>query len=355
MDVRLDVAWHLGRGQTQPAGATLFRLLQAIDEQGSLTAAAKSVGISYRNAWNLVNQWSERLGQALVIMERGRGASLSPLGRKLLWAEDYTVTKTGELLAKIAGELQEELDTVGVGSHAEPISVFASHCLTHQILREVFRNRTGRALQIENAGSAKALTALADGQCEAAGFHLVDGDLRPDFLDHYRRCIEPERYTVIQAVTRRQGLIVAAGNPKNIRGIEDLVRPDVCIVNRQTHSGTRLLLDSLLRHYGIAASRINGYESEEFTHSAVGALVASGSADAGLGTEASAAQFGLDFIRLAAESYFYAVANSDLRTAAIEDFVLALASEAFRKRARKLAGYNPSDSGRQLPAATVLS
>ena len=354
MDVRLDVAWRLGRGKTQPAGPGLFRLLQAVSERGSLAAAAKSVGVSYRSAWNLVNQWSDRLGQPLVIMERGRGASLSPLGKKLLWAEGYTLEKTGALLSEIAGELQEELDTVGGDLHADPITVFASHCLTHQILKEVFRDRTGRELRIENTGSGRALTALAAGQCEAGGFHLVDGDLKPDFLDHYRRCIDPKDYTLIQAVRRRQGLIVAAGNPKNIRGVQDLARSDVRIVNRQPHSGTRLLLDSCLRRYGIPGSRIHGYDVEEFTHSAVGALVASGSADAGLGTQASAVQFGLAFIDVATECYFYAVANAHLHTPAITDFVLALASEAFRKRARTLAGHNPDDSGLQIAAETVF-
>ncbi len=354
MDVRLEVAWRLGRGTTQPAGPNLFRLLEAIQALGSLTAAAKSVGLSYRSAWNLVKAWSDRLGQPLVIMARGRGASLSPLGQKLLWAEDYTLKKTGPLLSEIAGELRAELDTVDRARVSEPITVLASHCLTHQILRDVYRDRTGVELEIENAGSGRALRALADGQCQAAGFHLVDGDLRGDFLDHYRRCIDPRHYTLIRAVRRRQGLIVAADNPKSIRGIEDLARPDVRIVNRQPQSGTRLLLDAYLRRHGIPPSRIQGYDTEEFTHSAVSALVASGSVDVGLGTQASAAHHGLVFIGLATESYFYAVATADRRAPAIADFVSAVASEEFRRRVRTLAGYDPSESGLLITAATVF-
>ncbi len=355
MDVHLDIAWQLGRGQPQPANPRLFRLLRAIEEHGSLANAARSLDISYRNAWNLVNQWSDHMGQTLVIKERGRGASLSPLGKKLLWAQDYAQDKSEDLLNEIAGELREALDTVDTEPDVNPITVFASHCLTHSMLREVFHKRTGAQINIKNAGSAKALSALRDGLCDAAGFHLVAGELKPDFVNNYRQFIDPEQHTLIHALTRRQGLIVAPDNPKNIRGIDDLARPGVKLANRQSHSGTRLLLDSLLRRHDIPSNRINGYDSVEFTHSAVSALVASGSADVALGTEASAAQFGLEFIGLVDENYFYAVANTNLHSPAAENLSATLASEAFRKQVRTLKGYNPDESGSHVRAEKVFS
>ncbi len=354
MDVQLDIAWRLGCGQYKSATPTLFRLLRAIDEFGSLARAARSINISYRNAWNLVNHWADQLGQPLVVMERGRGTTLSPLGKKLLWAESYTQDKTSVLLSDIANELREALDTVDTKPHVKPLTIFASHCLTHSILKEVFLDRTSAELDIKNAGSAKALTALAEGQCTAAGFHMVDGDIKTDFVRRYRHCINPKQFTFIHAFTRRQGLIVAADNPKEINDIGDLTRTDIHMVNRQLQSGTRLLLDSLLRRNDIQPQQINGYETVEFTHSAVGALVASGSADAGVGTEASAAQFGLGFIPLANENYFYATANTNLHSPEINNFTSALVSEAFRKRVRQLEGYNPKDSGKRIPAETVF-
>ncbi|MDH3693532.1 MAG: helix-turn-helix transcriptional regulator [Gammaproteobacteria bacterium] len=355
MDVHLDIAWQLGRGQAQPASAQLFRLLRAIDEHGSLAHAARSLDISYRNAWNLVNQWSDQMGQALVSKERGRGASLTPLGKKLLWAQDYAHDKSEALLNEIAGELREALDTVDTDAVVGPITIFASHCLTHSILSEVFRQRTSTQINIKNAGSAKALSALRDGLCDAAGFHLAEGDLKPDFVERYRQFIDPKQHTLIHALTRRQGLIIAAGNPKNIRSINDLTKPNVRLVNRQSHSGTRMILDSLLRRHDISTSRVNGYDTVEFTHSAVSALVASGSVDVTLGTEASAAQFGLEFIGLANESYFYAVANDNVHSPATENLSATLACEAFRKQVRKLKGYNPDESGLHIPAEKIFS
>jgi len=355
VDVHLDIAWQLGRGQSQPASPKLFRLLRAIDEYGSLTNAALSLDISYRNAWNLVNQWSDQMGQALVIKERGRGASLSPLGKKLLWAQDYAQDKSEDLLNEIAGELREALDTVGTDAFVSPITIFASHCLTHSILSDVFRKRTGNKMNIKNAGSAKALSALREGLCDAAGFHLAEGDLKPDFVERYRQFINPKKYTLIHALTRRQGLIIAAGNPKDIRGIDDLTKAEIKMVNRQSHSGTRLLLDSLLRRHDIPTSQVNGYDTVEFTHSAVSALVASGSADVALGTEASAAQFGLEFIDLVNESYYYAVANDNVHSPAVDNLSAMLASEAFRKQVRKLKGYNPDCSGSHYPAEKLFS
>ncbi len=355
MDVHLDITWHLGRGDTHAVSSTLFEILRAVDEQGSVTAAARSAGISYRSAWNLLQQWSSRLGQDLVIMERGRGSVLSCFGRKLLWAKDYTREQTETLLAQITTQLRRELDRVDTSATTARIRVVASHCLTHPLLRKAFRERTGQDLHIENAGSARALERLVDGGCDIAGFHVAEGGLRSDFVHHYRGRIDPADYTLIRAGVRRQGLIVARRNPKNIREIRDLARSGVCMVNRQPESGTRLLLDAMLRQAVISPTRLTGYDTEEYTHSAVGALVASGAVDVGLGTEASAHQFGLEFVGLADETYYYAVATVRLREPGVAKFVVALGSEDFRERARTLAGYDPSNSGQQIPAPVVLA
>ena len=72
-----------------------------------------------------------------------------------------------------------------------------------------------------------------------------------------------------------------------------------------------MLFDELLGQSRIDPSRIEGYEDEEHTHAAVAAHVASGLADAGLGIKAAAVQFGLSFVPVASERYFFA-AHRDL-------------------------------------------
>jgi molybdate-binding protein len=74
-------------------------------------------------------------------------------------------------------------------------------------------------------------------------------------------------------------------------------------VNRQCSSGTRLLFDALLAEAAIAVKQINGYRHEEFTHSAVAAEVAYGSADVGFGTGSAARCYALEFLPLAEEVY----------------------------------------------------
>src|SRR5690606_19606426 len=102
---------------------------------------------------------------------------------------------------------------------------------------------------------------------------------------------------------RIQGLMLAPGNPKKIRGIEDLRRPDVSLINRQKGSGTRILLDQELRQLAISPSDVRGYQHEAGTHLAVAQAVSRGEADAGLGIEAAARACHVDFLPLHRERY----------------------------------------------------
>ena len=81
--------------------------------------------------------------------------------------------------------------------------------------------------------------------------------------------------------------LLRAANPLGIASIGDLTREDVSIVNRQRGAGTRILLDYELEQRGIDPVQIQGYEREEYTHLAVAAAVASGTASAGLGVRAA--------------------------------------------------------------------
>lgn len=61
-----------------------IELLEKIGELGSLKKAATAMKLSYRQAWDFVDQMNKRTGHPLVIMERGGknggGASLTPKG-----------------------------------------------------------------------------------------------------------------------------------------------------------------------------------------------------------------------------------------------------------------------------------
>jgi len=154
---------------------------------------------------------------------------------------------------------------------------------------------------------------------------------------------------LIRLAKRTQGIMVAPGNPKKLRGIRDLAKPNVRFLNRQSGAGTRLLFDWLLRENGIAARTIAGYGDVELTHSAVAAMIASGHADAGLGVEAAARQFNLDFVPLLKEDYFLVTRRELLRQPALESLLALLKGNAFRRAVRALPGYDAAGCGTETP------
>lgn len=65
-------------------------LLEAIDATGSISAAGRALGISYRRCWLLVDEmnrcWAERLVEAAAGGGEARGARLTDCGRRVLAA-----------------------------------------------------------------------------------------------------------------------------------------------------------------------------------------------------------------------------------------------------------------------------
>ncbi|MDO8942277.1 MAG: substrate-binding domain-containing protein, partial [Desulfobacterales bacterium] len=146
-------------------------------------------------------------------------------------------------------------------------------------------------------------------------------------------------------VLRDNGLIVRRGNPKAIRGIADLVRPDVGFINRQAGSGTRILLDYRLNQLGIDAAGITGYGLEEFTHMSVAVAVLSGSADAGLGIFAAAKALNLDFIPVVTEQYDLVIPAEHYDTENIRILLDTIVSAEFKKRVQAMGGYSTQNTG----------
>jgi molybdate-binding protein len=200
----------------------------------------------------------------------------------------------------------------------------------------------------------EALESLATGQCDIAGFHLPLGEFEASAVEHFRPWLDPARQRVIRLATRRQGLMTRPGNPKKIYGIEDLARPDVRFINRQAGSGTRFLLDLMLKARGIAPTAIRGYEQCEFTHAAVAAFVASDMADVGMGVEVPARQFKLEFIPLQRERYFLLCHADQVDTPAVQQALEILCSPGYRQAVDALPGYSTDDTGSVAPLAAVL-
>ena len=354
IELKLDVSWRLGADGSLPVPDLLFDLLQQIDRRGSISAAARHCDISYRNAWNLMNRWRDRLGAPLIVSRQGQGARLDEMGRKLLWANDYAREQSRIPLRSAQERICRELEGLANGERADTFRIYASHCLSHRILSGILEQEYRMKPRITHGGSARCLQHLTNGDCAAAGFHLAEGELAGGFIRHYLRFFSPADCRLVHAVRRRQGLIVKPGNPRNITGVDDLVREDVRFVNRQANSGTRMLLDLLLERRSMDNAGIQGYDHIEFTHSAVSALVAGDSVDVGIGMETAAVAHDLDFIPLASEVYYYAVKRSEWRHPAVRALSALLAGKEWREAISAMDGFDVTDAGRSFEAEELV-
>jgi len=337
-----DIAWRT----TGPSGSALdprlLPLLREIRSRSTLRAATAAAGMSYRNAWDLLGAHARRLGAPLVALARGRGASLTPLAERLLAADDAARAELDGLRFAVPIE-------PGAKSSYTRLRIVASHDLLLADLAADARS----GLELTFRGSLESLTAYAHGEADLAGFH-VQGSKPGKAPAAYGKLLSPRRDRIIRFAAREQGLIIARGNPKHIRTAADLKRRGVHFVNRQRGSGTRLLIDQLLRDARIQPSQVDGYLEEEFTHVAVAANVAAGHADAGVGVRAAAARFGLEFIPLRGERYWLAVREKQLTEPRVQRLLASLRGETLARLAKRLTGYDTSGAGDVCALDTML-
>jgi molybdenum cofactor synthesis domain-containing protein len=227
------------------------------------------------------------------------------------------------------------------------IVVIGSHDITIDILADEIR-RGGKNIRISsgNAGSLGGLIAIRKGMCHIAGSHLLDTETGEYNISYIRRYLKGIRICLFRLVMRDQGLIVAKGNPKGIKGIMDLTRDDVSFINRQPGSGTRILLDYNLARSGISSESIKGYEREEFTHMSVAVDVLSGAADCGMAIYAAAKALDLDFIPMDREQYDLVIPADFLNVKNIQVVLDTIRSPEFRDKVSALGGYDASGSGK---------
>lgn len=334
-----------------PLDLQLLRLLGAVHRRGKLTQAAEDVGISYRHAWNVLRQGNAFFGVALVELQRGRGAQLTPLGDKLLWAEQRAVARLGPQLESLGSELNLAIAREQQGA-VSVLRLHASHGFAVELLPKYL---TALPLDLQYCSPHESLAALDRGSCDVAGFHLPRGAVGERIRASYHERLNPREHRVIGFITRTQGLMVAPNNPLGIEGVASLAREGVRFVNRQASSGTRSLLDGLLSEAGVASTAIRGFEVEEFTHSAVAAYVAAGMADVGFGVQAGAEKFGLDFIPLATEDYLLACRHQALKEPRLQAFLDVLGSHAFQQAVQTLPGYRLSRCGDVMTVEEVLT
>ncbi|MBC7548933.1 MAG: substrate-binding domain-containing protein, partial [Polaromonas sp.] len=228
---------------------------------------------------------------------------------------------------------------------------YASHDSALSALREQTAAQ-GLHLDIRFMGSVDAMAALNAGRCTMAGFHTLDQAAKNSHAAAtYRPLLKPGLHKLIGFAHRTQGLMVPHGNPLRLKTLSDLSRPGVRYVNRAAGTGTRVLFDELLAGAGITPDAVNGYDTQEPSHTAVAQAIAAGAADAGLGIAAAAHSAGLGFVPLVRERYHLVCLKSELPSPPVQVLMSALQSKDWQTLLATLPGYN----GQQAQSGQVLS
>jgi molybdate-binding protein/DNA-binding transcriptional regulator YhcF (GntR family) len=298
-----------------------------------------------------------RSGQGTRVVERPALPDETPLRRANLVHRSETflleVLTAGYTPAEVEAAMRQALDRWRViveepapavgqalrfsGSHDLAITWLASH------FGEI---APGSELELNFTGSLGGLIALAEGRADLAGSHLWDEETDTYNLPFIKRLFPNRRVALVTLAHRQMGWMVAPGNPAGMQRVEDAGRPGLRLVVRQSGSGTRVWFDAALRRAGLESEKISQCAQEAKTHSEAARWIAEGQADAGLGLEAAARQFGLDFVHLNLERYDLVIPEASMQLPPVIQLIDWLKRPEARAALSDLGGYDLRETGR---------
>jgi molybdate-binding protein/DNA-binding XRE family transcriptional regulator len=206
----------------------------------------------------------------------------------------------------------------------------------------------GTELIVAQRNSLQALSLLKEGCVHVAGTHLKDEVTGESNVPEIRRLFSKNSVAVISFAVWEEGILTASGNPKKIKGVEDFIRKDISIVNREEGSGSRALLDSQLNRTGIEPRDIRGYDHLAPGHLPAAWQVQSGAVDCCLATRAAARVLGLHFIPLVSERYDLAIRKQHLDLPRIQNLLDILSRSGFRRELEGFGGYDTTVAGQRV-------
>jgi putative molybdopterin biosynthesis protein len=249
-------------------------------------------------------------------------------------ADGFTVIPKNQQFIE-RGEL---VRVVPLGKNLTPadLVVSGSHCLGLDLILGLLAER-GIRIKTMWIGSQGGLEAAARGECDLAGIHLLDPTSQL-----YNRPFMPETVRLQAGYFRMQGVVCRQDDPRFDECpapelIENFCKDASChMVNRNRGSGTRVLIDELLR-----GRRPPGYAVEVRSHHAVAAAVSQRRADWGLAIKPVAALYGLAFQPLREECYDFAIPAERWDRPAVAAFRALLSEPDTHRRLREF-GFTPS-------------
>jgi molybdate-binding protein/DNA-binding XRE family transcriptional regulator len=195
------------------------------------------------------------------------------------------------------------------------------------------------------ASSKLALSWLKEGKVHIAGSHLEDPKTGEFNVPYIRETFPNEELVIVTFARWEEGLVVAPGNPMSLNRAEDLVKKNVRLINRETGSGSRALLDKLLRQSGIPSNKVQGYGRVAYGHLAAAYTIVAADADVCIATRSAAQTFGLDFVPLHSARYDLILRRRTADLPTVKAFLDVLQRATLRRKLEVLAGYDTSQTG----------
>lgn len=223
------------------------------------------------------------------------------------------------LTGLLEAESRVEVQCIGERRQAADLIAVGSHCVGLDLLLGRL-SRAGLTLKSMHVGSTGGLAVARRGECDIAGIHLMDPE-----TGEYNRPLLSEGLCLIPGYGRMQGIVYRRDDERfanlELEALLQMVcsESDVIMVNRNTGSGTRLLLDRLLGDV-----RPPGHSIQTKSHNAVAAAVASGRADWGMAIDVVARQYDLGFLPVQEEHYDFAVPERRLERPGVQRLLALL-------------------------------
>ncbi|MEO8304787.1 MAG: molybdopterin biosynthesis protein [Betaproteobacteria bacterium] len=280
-DRRQTVSASLPMRVNSERGRTEYLLVGLVHTPAGLAAYPMGKGSGSVTAWSGADGFIT-IDQHTEIVDAGTTVSVQLLGQKV-----------------------EPADLVIIGSHCVGLDLIIGRLLQRGI--------RAKALYV---GSMGGLAAAKRGECDVAGIHLMDPK-----SGEYNRHLLTDTLALVPGYGRMQGILHRKGDTRFegktvAEALEAALRdPDCTLVNRNTGSGTRIIVDKLL-----GDRRPPGYPIQTKSHNAVAAAVQQGRADWGVAIGTIADQYGLGFIPLQQERYDFVLPKARLELPAVRAF-----------------------------------
>jgi len=318
----------------------LASLLILIKKEGSLLRATKILGITYSRAWEKISKVEKILGRKLLTSKRGikGGALLTDEALKLLSRYLYEYERLTGRNFEVPLRVEKKVKA------PEALLVTGSHDILLAYLISKLKEK-GSLVEVHWIGSLNGVASIMLREGDIAGIHIFDEKNNSYNITYFKKLDLAPIANLVRGYERVLGFVSRESYDLEFI-LSELISGRLRLINRQVGSGTRKILEWLLRNYArkrsisfdVVKKKIKGYNYEVNTHIEVGTAIASGEADVGLAIKHVAKAFTLNFIPVIWENFDFVILKRSLKKKVTNSFLESLKYEV-PKIAKRFDGY----------------